>query len=139
MVPVRAALVIASVLAPVLALAAPPASAKARRLTPADPPPASIPVPEEPKAPIVGSCTVGGNACSDYQGEFAGVDVRALCAKASGTWSASACRAGATVGTCTQRQDGEDRIITRTYAPESADAARKACVNSPRGIFLQSR
>lgn len=134
----RAALAVAALLASASALAAPPGSGKARRLTPDDPPPAALAVPEEPKVQIVGSCTAGNGACSEYQGTFAGVDARALCEKASGTWSASACPTEGSVGTCTQRQDGsEDRIVTRTYPPKTVDAARKACVSSPRGIFLK--
>ncbi|HSM91744.1 MAG TPA: hypothetical protein VLT47_02595 [Anaeromyxobacteraceae bacterium] len=134
------ALVVAAALASMPAVAAPPAGAKPKRLAPADPAPASIAVPVEEEARIVGSCALGGGACADYQGAFAGVDVQALCAKAKGTWSASACPSENSVGTCTQRQNGtEDRIVTRTYAPSTVDAARKACVSSPRGMFLKAK
>jgi hypothetical protein len=137
---IRAALLLSAVLAAAPAIAAPPGSAKAKRLAPADPPPAAIPVPEEPKAPIAGSCSLPANACADYQGTFAGVDLPALCAKAKGTFGSSACPTSGSVGTCTQRQDGsEDRILTRTYAPGTVDAARKACVSAPRGIFLPAK
>lgn len=137
MTALRSLLVVAA-LAATPALAAPPASAKAKRLAPADPPPAAIAVPEEPKAPIAGSCAMK-SACAEYQGAFTGVDTQALCAKANGTWSKAACATEGSIGACTQRQDGtEDRIVTRSYAPTKADDARKACVNLPRGIFLKS-
>jgi len=136
----RTVLVLAAVLAAAPALAGQPASAKAKRLTPADPAPAAVSVPQEPVVPIAGSCTLAGNACSDYAGAFSGVDVQALCAKAKGTWQSSPCPTEGSVGSCTQRQVGsEDRVVTRTYAPGSADAAKKTCVNSPRGIFLPAK
>ncbi len=138
MTAIRLVLVVAFALASASAYAAPPA-AKAKRLAPPEPTPASIAVPEEPKDPVAGSCSLPGGGCSDYQGAFTGVDVQALCAKAKGTWNAAACPAENSVGTCTQRQDdSEDRIVTRSYAPTTADAARKTCLNLPRGIFLKS-
>jgi hypothetical protein len=140
MISARAVLVFAAALAAAPVSAGQPASAKAKRLTPADPAPAAIAVPDEPKVTIIGSCALGGNACSDYEGAFAGVDVKALCAKAKGTWSSSACPAAGIIGNCTQREVGsEDRVITRTYAPGKVDAAKKACVNLPRGIFLPAK
>lgn len=140
MTPARAVLAAVAVLASASALGAPPAGAKAKRLAPDEPPPAALAVPEEPKAAILGSCTLTNGDCAEYQGSFSGVDAPALCAKAKGTWSASACPAEGSVGACTQRQDGsEDRIVTRTYPPGTAEAARKACVNSPRGIFLKGK
>jgi hypothetical protein len=135
-----AAVVLGGVLAAAPALGEVPAHLKAKRLTPADPAPSTLAVPEEPKVAILGSCTLATGDCSEYEGAFAGTDAPALCEKAKGNWSPSACPTEGSVGTCTQRQVGsEDRITTRSYPPATADAARKACVASPRGIFLKSR
>lgn len=140
MTSVRAAVVLASVFAAAVAFAQVPASAKAKRLAPAEPAPVSIPVPEDPKGPTAGSCTYAADSCADFEGAFTGQDLRASCEKGKGTWSSSPCPGEGTVGTCTQRQDGsEDRILTRSYPPTTAEAARRACVRMPRGIFLKAK
>jgi hypothetical protein len=117
-----------------------PASMKARRLAPPEPPPAAVAVPEEAAPPLLGSCRAADGACAAWEGAFAGMDPKALCEKAKGTWSTDACPVEGSVGACTQRQPGsQDRIVTRSYPPTKAEAARKACVGKPRGIFLKAR
>ena len=111
---------------------------KAKRLAPADPVPTSVAPPEEDKLPVAGSCVASG-ACTDYEGTFTGVDLQALCSKEKGTFKAGACPVEKTVATCQQRQIGsDDRIVIRSYAPMTVDAAKKACGNTPRGIFLKA-
>jgi hypothetical protein len=137
---VRVALALAALLLAPLAIAAPAGAAKARRLAPSEPQPTSFAAPEEEKSVIAGSCSLGAAACSDYEGRFSGVDLPALCAKVKGRWSASACPSEGTIATCMQRQIGsEDRIVARTYAPGTHDSAKKACGETPRGIFQKTK
>src|SRR5512138_3364957 len=105
MTPNRVILVLAAVASVTPAFAAEPVAGKAKRLAPEEPKPVSVAVPQEPKVEIAGSCKLGGSACADYQGAFAGVDLQALCAKAKGTFNTSPCPTESAVGTCTQRQE----------------------------------
>lgn len=133
----KGSLAVAVLLVAPLALAAPAAPAKARRLAPTESSSTSLPVPAEEKVVVAGSCSLGAGACSDYEGTFPGVDLPALCAGSKGKWSASPCPVEGTVATCMQRQmNSDDRIVVRTYSPGTRDQAKKACANTPRSIFL---
>jgi hypothetical protein len=100
------------------------------------PPPVDLqPAPDD--ARLLGSCTVDAKSCLEWEGAFTGVDLKARCQKAKGTWSDGACPTENRVGTCTQREtSSDDRTMTRSFAPVKAADAKAACKKLPRAAFM---
>jgi hypothetical protein len=103
----------------------------------AEPPPPSNVEPPPDDARLLGSCRIDAKSCLEWEGDFAGVDLKARCQKAKGSWSEGACPTEQRVGTCTQREtSSDDRAMTRSYAPVKAADAKAACKKLPRAAFL---
>ncbi len=86
---------------------------------------------------VIGSCRVGKASCVDFAGDFAGGAAQARCKQLKGKYVAEACPAEGLVSTCIERvTGGEDRTMTRAYAPTTAKAARAECKKTARGVFL---
>jgi hypothetical protein len=102
----------------------------------APPPPTNLePAPTD--ARLLGSCTVDARSCLEWEGVFAGVDLKARCQKTKGSWSDAACPTERRVGTCTQREiSTDDRTLTRSYPPVKAADAKAACKKQPRAAFM---
>jgi hypothetical protein len=102
------------------------------------PPPAASQLEPAPDAvKLVRSCQVDSRSCVEWEGAFAGVDLKARCRKLKGTWSEGACPTGQRIGTCTQREtSSDDRSVTRSYAPMKPEDARAACQKQPRAVFM---
>jgi hypothetical protein len=104
----------------------------------APPPPSSQLQPAPDDAKVVGSCTVSAKSCVEWEGSYAGVDLKGRCKKLKGSWGEGSCPAEKRVGSCTQREfSSDDRTITRSYAPVKATEAKAACQKLPRGVFMK--
>jgi pyruvate dehydrogenase E2 component (dihydrolipoamide acetyltransferase) len=124
---------------------APAASANpAPSQLPSTPAPAAAPAPAATAAAasaapaatpdqLMGSCSIQGVACSDYYGA-PNPTVQKACAGV-GTWKTSACPAAGSVGTCTRQEVPGVVNRTHSYPPGTAATAKKACDNTPGGVF----
>jgi len=92
----------------------------------------------EPSVPsagqLLGSCKVGDMSCTDFE-KAVGPGAREACQKYKLTWSPLACSDQKVVGTCV-KSEGGGRSFTHSYAPATAEIARKACTNTPGGVFV---
>jgi hypothetical protein len=92
----------------------------------------------EPFAPaagqLLGSCSVGDMSCTDFE-KAVGPGAKDACVKYKLTWSPLACSDKKVVGTCA-KSEGGGRSFTHSYAPATAEVAKKACVNTPGGVFV---
>jgi hypothetical protein len=82
----------------------------------------------------LGSCTIMGIACSDYTGSALPDVLRQSC-EGVGKWSEGACPTAGVQGTCTKPEPGGIVNATHSYAPGTPETAKKACDNTPGGVF----
>ncbi|MFO0567926.1 MAG: hypothetical protein U0263_19865 [Polyangiaceae bacterium] len=82
---------------------------------------------------LLGSCSIGGVACSDYYGAADVTPVKSAC-QSVGKWSDGACPSGS-VGTCTKTEPGGIVNKAHTYAPGTPATAKKTCDNTPGGVY----
>jgi hypothetical protein len=108
-------------------------------LTGADAPQPSAqlqPAPDDAK--VVGSCTVSARTCVEWEGSYAGVDLKGRCKKLKGSWGDGGCPSEKPIGRCTQRElSSDDRMVTLSYAPAKAAEAKAACQKQPRAVFMK--
>lgn len=92
----------------------------------------------EPTAPakgqLLGSCSPAPVSCTDYE-KTVGTAARDACKKYKLTWSDGACPTEKRVGTCVTKEGG-GKAFTHSYPPGTAEVAKKACGNTPGGVFL---
>ncbi len=82
-----------------------------------------------------GSCSMaGGMVCSDYDAAMK-ADAKDACLKYKMTWSDKACPTAKVVGTCV-KPEGAGKSYTHMYPPGSVEASKKACSNTPGGVFV---
>ena len=104
----------------------------------ATPPPPSQLQPAPDQAKVVGSCTVSAMSCVEWEGSYAGVDLKGRCQKLKGKWGDGACPAERRVGACTQREiASDDRMVTMSYAPMKPADAKAACQKQARAVFMK--
>lgn len=83
---------------------------------------------------LMGSCMIMGVACSDYYGAVSSDTVKKIC-QSVGKWSDGACPTAGIQGTCTKSEPGGIVNKTHTYPPGTPATAKKACDNTPGGVF----
>ncbi len=83
---------------------------------------------------VQGSCSVMGLSCSDFQGDVPATQPKAMCEKYGGKWSDAACPRERIQGICT-KLDPPFRNVTYSYPPGTVETAKKACGNTPGGVF----
>ena len=117
-----------------------PSNNPAATQLPSTPVPAAVPSPAPAAAApaatpdqLMGSCSIQGVACSDYYGA-PNPTVQKAC-EGFGTWKTSACPAAGRVGTCTRQELPGVVNKTHSYPPGTAATAKKACDNTPGGVF----
>jgi hypothetical protein len=104
----------------------------------ASPPPSSQLHPAPDDAKVVGRCTVSAKSCVEWEGSYAGVDLKGRCQKLKGTWGDGGCPTEKRIGSCTQREfSSDDRMVTLSYAPVKAAEAKAACQKQPRAVFMK--
>ncbi len=104
----------------------------------AAPPPSAQLEPAPDLATVVGSCSLGPRSCVEWEGSYAGVDLKGRCKKLKGTWGDAACPAARRIGSCRQRElSSDDRMVTISYAPVKPADAKAACGKQPRAVFLK--
>jgi hypothetical protein len=86
------------------------------------------------KGQHLGSCTVAGVSCVDFE-KGVGAAAREACLKYKLAWSDAACPTEKVVGTCVKRE-GAGRSFTHSYPPGTVDTARKACAGTAGGVFI---
>ncbi len=112
---------------------APPAVAPAAPSAAATPNPAAdAAIPKTVK----GSCSFMGVSCSDYQGDASPAPLKEMCLKYSGKWSDGPCPRAGIQGVCTKLEP-PFRNVTYTYPPGTAATSKKACDNTPGGVFSE--
>lgn len=104
----------------------------------AAPPPSAQLQPAPDLAKVVGSCTVSARTCVEWEGNYAGVDLKGRCQKLKGNWGDGECPVEKRIARCTQREfSSDDRMVTRSYAPVKAAEAKAACQKQPRAVFMK--
>jgi hypothetical protein len=104
----------------------------------ASPPPSAQLEPAPDLAKLVASCSLGPKSCVEWEGSYAGVDLKGRCQKLKGTWGEAACPAAKRIGSCTQRElSSDDRMVTISYAPVKPADAKSACGKQARAVFLK--
>ncbi|MFO0582560.1 MAG: hypothetical protein U0229_09825 [Anaeromyxobacter sp.] len=81
-----------------------------------------------------GSCQVAAFVCADYDASIAPT-AKDVCVKYKFSWSAKPCATKGVVGTCV-KPEGAGKSYSHTYPPGSVESARKACTNTPGGVFV---
>jgi hypothetical protein len=109
---------------------------KPKHMEPPPPPPSQL-EPAAEAAKLVRSCQVSAKSCLEWEGTFAGVDLKARCKKLKGAWSEGGCPTDQRIGSCTQREpSSDDRTVTRSYSPVKLEEAKAACQKQPRAVFM---
>ncbi len=83
---------------------------------------------------LMGSCGIGGVACSDYYGSGSSDGLKKVCLMV-GKWSDGACPTANIQGTCTKTEGGGILNKAHTYPPGTPVSAKTACDNTPGGAF----
>lgn len=82
-----------------------------------------------------GSCSMsGGMVCADYDASMQ-AQAKDACLKYKLTWSDKACPKAKVLGTCV-KPEGAGKSYTHMYPPGTVEASKKACSNTPGGVFV---